>query len=280
MTSPWEHPPLHANCIPCLTAENTKLHKEVERLHAELASARTVERKDLHEQVERLTRERDAEVAARQHQWDKRRKAEALLAAQEARAQRVEAALREIETMNGMDIGADTTAEMMSVARHIARDALSQPFNAAPTAAQEASCRSPASVESSTITPTEPREESSSPFLAPPSSPKSSATTGPLDSAPSTPPACSSTIGAPTPRRLAPAIGTGLPASSSAALSQPAATGEGCFECGCTGKAFGPIPCLGCGGEGTVQKAVHLHKPYVRVPCPECQPPSGSRGAP
>jgi hypothetical protein len=35
MTSPWEHPPLHANCIPCLTAENTKLQREVERLTRE-----------------------------------------------------------------------------------------------------------------------------------------------------------------------------------------------------------------------------------------------------
>jgi hypothetical protein len=34
MTSPWSHPPLHANCIPCLTAENTKLQKRVAELEA------------------------------------------------------------------------------------------------------------------------------------------------------------------------------------------------------------------------------------------------------
>jgi hypothetical protein len=55
----------------------------------------------------------------------------ALLAAQEARAQRVEAALRgaltDILLLNGMDFGADTAAEVMSEARSIARAALSQP---------------------------------------------------------------------------------------------------------------------------------------------------------
>jgi hypothetical protein len=51
-------------------------------------------------------------------------------AAQEARAQRVEAALRaaltDILLLNGMDFGADTAAEVMSEARSIARAALSQ----------------------------------------------------------------------------------------------------------------------------------------------------------
>jgi hypothetical protein len=54
MTSPWEHPPLHANCIPCLTAENTKLQKRVAELEGVEA------------EVEHLTvaiRDRDAQVA-------------------------------------------------------------------------------------------------------------------------------------------------------------------------------------------------------------------------
>jgi len=55
--------------------------------------------RDFMELVEGYKRERDAEVAARQHQWDKRRKAEALLAAQKARAQRVEQALQEIDSI-------------------------------------------------------------------------------------------------------------------------------------------------------------------------------------
>ena len=32
----WEHPPLHANCIPCATRRETVLRKRIESLEAEV----------------------------------------------------------------------------------------------------------------------------------------------------------------------------------------------------------------------------------------------------
>jgi putative ubiquitin-RnfH superfamily antitoxin RatB of RatAB toxin-antitoxin module len=131
MTSPWEHPPLH-DCSACARKRETALQAEVERLHAELASARTVERKDLHEQVseleaasarvgvleaevERLTPLDDAETTEAMLL--------ALLAAQEARAQRVEAALREAcDSLVGMGLDQRLDRWRAALSQHAATD--------------------------------------------------------------------------------------------------------------------------------------------------------------
>jgi hypothetical protein len=115
MTSPWEHPPLH-DCAACSRKRETALQAEVERLTREEAIAQKVKEAALNT-LEAV---------------------QARLAAQEARAQRVEAALRllwhEVQESGNAMAGNDGWPKAIAATRA----ALSQP--AAPT---EDSQRSP-----------------------------------------------------------------------------------------------------------------------------------------